>query len=165
MPAAASSSPVTLVSEWSHLFLVVLDGDLEAPDDEDFVAMALEAADSSGKQPVIDLTRVPFLDCAVLNVLIDPVYRQAALPWLVGPLSPSVRRLLDVTGLTEHFRSGESGPQRRTSGPVGTLQRCRTVAAVPRERAPRPAPSIPHTGRPHCRRLAFAWSGVCMGQA
>ncbi len=91
-------------SKREGLCVVAVQGDLETGADAVSVRTALQAAACSGRQAVVDLSRVEFLApllLAELLLLEDP---ELPPPWLVGPLRPAVRRLLDMTKAGPRFR-------------------------------------------------------------
>lgn len=97
------SSPVRVVSDWPHLELVLLIGELEDARDADLVELALKIAGRSGKPIVVDLSKARFLSVFIVSVLISPRHGGDLL-WLAGPLAAKVERVLTVTGTRARFR-------------------------------------------------------------
>ncbi|MFD7794721.1 STAS domain-containing protein [Streptomyces sp. NPDC059759] len=92
-----------MLSKWSCLELVLLAGDLN-DDSGELLELALEVAGRSGKPIVVDLSAVTFLGESGLNALLMPLHGGLTLPWLAGPLTAHVKRVLTVTGTLAHFR-------------------------------------------------------------
>ncbi|MFB7999986.1 STAS domain-containing protein [Streptomyces sp. NPDC056002] len=92
------------MSEQRHLFVVFLSGDIEDDEAVELVGLALESAGRSGKQVVVDLSGVQFMNAHVLGELLKPGRGGGRLPWLCGPLGSLPARLLEVTGTDGVFR-------------------------------------------------------------
>ncbi|MBQ0855687.1 STAS domain-containing protein (plasmid) [Streptomyces sp. BH-SS-21] len=104
MSSPPGKSPVRLISEWTHLALVVLEGDLDADEDVELLDLAVQSAERSGKRVVVDLSGVTYLGSEAFNTLLMPLWRGRALPWLAGPLPRQLEQLLTVTGARQRFR-------------------------------------------------------------
>ncbi|MFG2124392.1 STAS domain-containing protein [Streptomyces sp. NPDC048710] len=114
MPAAHATN-VHIVPHDQALY-IILRGELDY-DDADDVEAAWEAADLAAlATTVVDLTQVTFADSMLLNALLearhqhDSAERQFV---LLGPLHPSVSRLLTISGTLEHFTILNSDPYGR----------------------------------------------------
>ncbi|MFJ5222765.1 STAS domain-containing protein [Streptomyces sp. NPDC088400] len=82
-------------------FVVILAGEIDI-DIASEIELALSDAGRFGaSRVVIDVSQVVFADSTVLHLLLSAARRYELR--LVGPLHPSVRRLLDVTGTAAHF--------------------------------------------------------------
>ncbi len=70
------------------------------------------AADGGLTSVVVDLAEVTFLDSTGLSVLIGGLKRcqEAGGEMRLAGLRPNVRKVLEVTGLTEAFHVDEAGP-------------------------------------------------------
>ncbi|MER6195402.1 STAS domain-containing protein [Streptomyces cyaneofuscatus] len=99
-----SMGPIALVAEWTHSLGVGLEGDVNEAEDLELVELALESAQRSGKQVVIDLSGVQFMGAHLLGELLKPARLGKRLPWLAGPLSSYAERTLAVTGTAGAFR-------------------------------------------------------------
>ncbi|MET8925818.1 hypothetical protein ACFWYX_35845 [[Kitasatospora] papulosa] len=104
--------------EETHLFLVLLRGDVEGERDTELVRLALDSAGRSGKQVLVGLGEVNFMNTALLFELLKPTRRDTEqLPWLCGPLSQYARHTLEVTGTATAFQIFPTLPQALTAAP------------------------------------------------
>ncbi|MFD7856197.1 hypothetical protein ACFV6B_18165 [Streptomyces microflavus] len=99
-----STGPIALMTEWTHLFVILLEGDINETEDLELVELALESAQRSGKQVVVDLSGVQFMGAHLLGELLKPGRPGKPRPWLAGPLSDYAEHTLSVTGTTRAFR-------------------------------------------------------------
>lgn len=104
MPAAHDSK--VHVTHHDQALCIILRGELDHDDAEDLAA-AWEAADlAESATTVVDVGQVTFADSMLLNALLTARRRHRAAGReliLLGPLHPSVRRLLTISGALEHF--------------------------------------------------------------
>ncbi|MGW5733008.1 STAS domain-containing protein [Streptomyces sp. NPDC055261] len=102
----------------ANLVLITVRGSLDGWSDSGDLGKALtRAAQGEGTRTVVDLSGVIFADSAALHVLMDGQRHHAAaeIPFiLAGPLSATVTRLFEVTGLHETFTFADSVEQART---------------------------------------------------
>ncbi|MFJ4681687.1 hypothetical protein [Kitasatospora sp. NPDC088783] len=94
--------PVVLAEEEGWC-VVMVDADLEEPQDLDLLEMALCAAARTGKRVMVDLSMVDFFSSGVLDALLGAGRRGQDPLWLAGPLSPSTLRRLELTATTGLF--------------------------------------------------------------
>ncbi|MFE0510750.1 STAS domain-containing protein [Streptomyces sp. NPDC058964] len=111
MPAAHATNVHT--TRRDQALHIILRGELDHYDAED-VDAAWEAADLAAlATTVVDLAQVTFADSMLLNALLkarrrhDTAGREFI---LLGPLHPSVSRLLTISGTLEHFTILNSDP-------------------------------------------------------
>ncbi|MEU6540400.1 STAS domain-containing protein [Streptomyces sp. NPDC047000] len=93
-------------SERPHGYLVRVAGDVDAESAPRLRTVLDAAARAARPRTVVDLSRVPFADSAILHVLLgaQQAHRDlGALLVLAGPLQDGVARLLDVTGTAGFF--------------------------------------------------------------
>ncbi|MEV8321404.1 hypothetical protein AB0Q95_45400 [Streptomyces sp. NPDC059900] len=100
----ARARQAVVVTEWTNLFVVLIEGDFAQPIDLDLLGMALEVGHLTGKQVAVDVSRIQTMSAEVLNVLLQHRHRAGTLPWLVGPLGAPAARRLEITGTLPHFR-------------------------------------------------------------
>lgn len=82
-------------------------GDVDLQSAPDLLAVLSAVVDSGRASITVDLSAVAFLDGRGLSVLVRGAARfESGRLALRGP-SPMVRRLLDLTGLEQHFELGE----------------------------------------------------------
>ncbi|MFK0170386.1 hypothetical protein ACIQU5_16410 [Streptomyces sp. NPDC090306] len=93
------------MSEWTHMYVVLLKGDVEEARDLELVGIALEVAGRCGKPVVVDLSGVGFMGADLLYELFKPGHFGRPRPWLSGPLSAYVARTFEVTGTAAAFRT------------------------------------------------------------
>ncbi|MFF3641132.1 hypothetical protein [Streptomyces sp. NPDC002564] len=91
------------VTEWQHLFVVLINADFEDLIDLERLDMALEIGRLTGKHVAVDASRIPFMSAEVLTTLLRHRQRTGHLPWLVGPLSPPTTRRLEISGTLRLF--------------------------------------------------------------
>ncbi|MFD7853409.1 STAS domain-containing protein [Streptomyces microflavus] len=99
-----STGPIALMTEWTHLFVIFLEGDVNETEDLELVELALESAQRSGKQVVVDLSGVQFMGAHLLGELLKPGRLGKPGLWLAGPLGGYAERTLSVTGSAGAFR-------------------------------------------------------------
>ncbi|MGW5736373.1 MULTISPECIES: STAS domain-containing protein [Streptomyces] len=104
MVSSVPASQAVFVTEWTDLFVVVIAGDFENRSELDLLDMALESGRLAGKHVVVDVSRVECMNAEVLGALLRHRSGTGRLPWLVGPLSFSTKRRLEVTGTLTRFR-------------------------------------------------------------
>ncbi|MGW2919320.1 STAS domain-containing protein [Streptomyces angustmyceticus] len=93
-------SPVVSIEDYQRACVVVLQGDLDH-DDQDLLRLTMRTARLSGKQVIIDLSRVSFLDVATVGTLL----RAGNAPLcLAGPLALNPQRVLALTWTEGVFR-------------------------------------------------------------
>ncbi|MFD3524879.1 hypothetical protein [Streptomyces sp. NPDC058653] len=92
------------MSEWTHLFVVLLEGEGGEAKDLALVELALESAQRSGKQVVVNLSGVRVMGVHLLGELLKPVRLGKPTPWLAGPLNSHAESTLTVTGAADAFR-------------------------------------------------------------
>ncbi|MGW5867093.1 STAS domain-containing protein [Streptomyces sp. NPDC055239] len=87
MPSDPLRRPVRVISEWTCLVLVLLEGSPDEEGDAELLGLALESAEGAGKRVIVDLSGVTYLSAMALNELLMPLRHGSMLPWLAGPLS------------------------------------------------------------------------------
>lgn len=141
-PACASASPdagpggVTLTAPPGSPVLVVLTGELDLLTADDVRRRLQDACTGvDGRELVVDLSAVTFIDCSSLTPLMQARARLGARLRLRGCSAP-VRRLLRLTGLLEAFTLEEPEPvalppkvRRPQAARPGHLRARLTVAA------------------------------------
>ncbi|MER5884893.1 STAS domain-containing protein [Streptomyces sp. NPDC001941] len=109
----ALPNPKVHVTRRDQVLLVTVRGETDQDDSEEFEA-AWEAADRAGlPTTAVDLSRVSFADSMLLNALLGALRRHEAAGReliLLGPLPPTVSRLLSLSGTLEHFTVADTGP-------------------------------------------------------
>ncbi|MEU5593311.1 STAS domain-containing protein [Streptomyces sp. NPDC020298] len=103
----AAAHPTNVhISRHDQALCIILRGELDHDDAED-VEAAWEAAGLAAlATTVVDLTQVTFADSMLLNALLEArrQHESAGREFiLLGPLHPSVNRLLTISGTLEHF--------------------------------------------------------------
>ncbi|WP_328535253.1 STAS domain-containing protein [Streptomyces sp. NBC_00344] len=105
MPSAARHpSPIALMSEQRFAFVIALQGDVDSEDELELVSLAVESAERSGKQIIVDLSQLGFMSAGVLSAFLSPLRGGGRLPWIAGPLSLYARRRFRTTGTDAVFR-------------------------------------------------------------
>ena len=92
--------------------VLVVRGDFDVAVGADFVGAVDDAfsADGSPTLVEVDLGSVEFIDSSGLRALLQ-VQQNYGERVRIGPVSAAVQRLLELTGTSDHFRSGGSGGQ------------------------------------------------------
>ncbi|MFF0885568.1 STAS domain-containing protein [Streptomyces sp. NPDC003456] len=94
------------VSHHDLMVRITVSGELDHEDAED-VEAAWQVAERAGlPTTTVDLSRVTFADSMLLNALLAARHRHLGdgrRLVLLGPLPPSVHRLLEISGTLEHF--------------------------------------------------------------
>ncbi|NEB81903.1 hypothetical protein G3I40_42825 [Streptomyces sp. SID14478] len=99
------------MTEWSSIFVVVLQGAPEDAEELELVDLALELGHFTRKPVVVDLYDVGFFTAELLCALLRPARQGWDLPWLVGPLSATTRHRLEITGTVGAFSVFDSLPE------------------------------------------------------
>lgn len=107
----SAPDPKVHVKHDDQVFRLIVRGEVDYEDAEDFEA-AWQAADQAALlTTVVDLSQVTFADSMLLNALLDARRRHDTHGRrfiLLGPLQPAVSRLLDLSGTREHFTVEDS---------------------------------------------------------
>ncbi|MEU3186773.1 STAS domain-containing protein [Streptomyces sp. NPDC006923] len=82
-------------------YVVTLAGEVDVDVAPEIELAISDAGRFGARRVVIDLSRMTFADSTVLHLLLAAARRYELR--IVGPLRPSVRRLLDVTGTAGRF--------------------------------------------------------------
>ncbi|MEU6676565.1 STAS domain-containing protein [Streptomyces sp. NPDC046925] len=102
----------------ANVVLITVGGSLDDWSDSGGLTKALAgAARGEGIRTVVDLSGVTFADSTALHVLLEGQRKLAAAGStlvLAGPLSTSVSRLFEVTGLRETFTFADSVAEAHT---------------------------------------------------
>ncbi|SEN18041.1 anti-anti-sigma factor [Actinacidiphila rubida] len=101
------------VSRHDEVLVIALRGELDFDDAEDMEAVWDTAREAALPVTAVDLSQLAFADSMLLNALLAMHRHHEAMGRslvLLGPLQPTVSRLLDVTGTSEYFRIASTGP-------------------------------------------------------
>lgn len=98
----ADPGPVAEVHLTEHAAVVTLSGALDM-DSAPLLHWAVEDARASGKQIVVDVAHLSFLDLPPLHELLAPLEDGRSV-WIAGPLAAEPRRLLQATGTDRALR-------------------------------------------------------------
>ena len=92
--------------------LLIVGGDLDVAAGADFVGAVDDALSAEGSPTLveIDLGAVEFIDSSGLRALLQ-VQQNYGERIRIGAVSAAVQRLLELTGTSDHFRTGGSGGQ------------------------------------------------------
>ena len=85
------------------LTVVVASGDVDA-DNAAVLADAISEALGTNRRVEVDLSEISFLDSSGLRVLAD-ARNAAEHRFRVGPMSPTAKRIIDISGLADYLTS------------------------------------------------------------
>jgi anti-anti-sigma factor len=85
------------------LTVIVASGDVDA-DNAASLAIAITDALGTNRRVEVDLSEITFIDSSGLRALVDA--RQVAEHrFRVGPMSPTAKRIIEISGLTDYLTS------------------------------------------------------------
>lgn len=101
------------VSRHDEVLVITLRGELDYDDAEDLETVWAATRDPAVPVTAVDVSQLTFADSMLLNALLGAhrLHQEQGRTFvLLGPLQPTVSRLLAVSGTLDHFTIASTGP-------------------------------------------------------